>query len=42
VDFRELLDFLGSYRDRIWVAPVIEVAEYIREWRLSHGVGFKG
>ena len=42
VDFRELLDFLGSYRDRIWVAPIVEVAEYIREWRSRHGVGFKG
>jgi len=40
VDFGELLDFLGSYKDRIWVAPVAEVAEYIREWRSRHGIGF--
>ena len=28
-DFQELLAYLDAVRDRIWTAPVIEVAEYL-------------
>jgi len=37
VDFQELVEFLGNNRDRIWVAPVIEVAKRIIEWRKETG-----
>ena len=31
--FRELCDFLARHRDRIWVAPVVEVAARVIKWR---------
>ena len=34
-DFRELCEALNRHRDRIWTAPVIEVAKHIRQWRAS-------
>ncbi len=33
VDFRELCDHLARHSDRIWIAPVREVAVRIGEWR---------
>ncbi len=36
--FRELCDFLNRNRNRIWVAPVIEVAQKIINWRKKVGI----
>jgi peptidoglycan/xylan/chitin deacetylase (PgdA/CDA1 family) len=33
VDLKELLDHLSAHRERIWTAPVIEVAHSITAWR---------
>jgi len=33
VDFLELLAYLDGHRDRIWTAPVVEVAQHIVKWR---------
>jgi len=35
VDLRALCQFLARQRDRLWVAPVVEVAERIAQWRQS-------
>ena len=35
VDFRELVTHLARHRHRIWVAPVVEVAQRLIEWRKS-------
>jgi len=37
VDFRELLEFLGNNERRIWVAPVVEVAKRVVDWRKENG-----
>jgi len=37
VDFLELLGFLGNNGNRIWVAPVVEVAQRVIEWRKETG-----
>lgn len=37
VDFRELLEFLVKNGKRIWVAPVVEVAQRIIDWREENG-----
>ena len=39
-DFQELLAYLDAVRDRIWTAPVIEVAEYLhnKDWQLNKSV----
>ena len=34
-DFQELLAYLDAVRDRIWTAPVIEVAEDLHNQRLK-------
>lgn len=36
--FRELCNFLDRNRDRIWVAPVISVAQKIIQWRKDIGL----
>ncbi|MGB9597132.1 MAG: polysaccharide deacetylase family protein [Candidatus Poribacteria bacterium] len=36
--FRELCDFLNRNRNRIWVAPVIDVAQKIINWRKKVGI----
>jgi peptidoglycan/xylan/chitin deacetylase (PgdA/CDA1 family) len=33
--FRELCEFLARHRDRLWTAPVVEVARHIIAWRSS-------
>jgi peptidoglycan/xylan/chitin deacetylase (PgdA/CDA1 family) len=38
VDLRELCRHLASTRDRIWTAPVAEVAEAVASWRERTGV----
>jgi len=35
--FRELCNFLDRNRDRIWVAPMVDVAQRIIEWRQKMG-----
>ena len=35
VDFRELCDYLDKHKDRFWVAPVVEVARRVLDWRES-------
>ena len=35
VDFRELCLHLQRHRERIWTAPLVTVAQRIREWRLG-------
>jgi len=37
VDFQELIDFLDRNRRRIWVAPTVEVAQRIIDWRKETG-----
>ena len=32
-DFTTLLEHLNANRDRIWTAPLIQVAEYLQAWR---------
>ena len=32
-EFRELCDSLARHQDRIWTAPMIEVAQHLTEWR---------
>ena len=36
--FRELCDFLNRNKNRIWVAPVVEVAQRIIQWRKEVGL----
>jgi hypothetical protein len=35
VDLRELVTYLARHRDRIWTAPVVQVAQRLIEWRKS-------
>jgi len=37
-DFEWLLDYLAQNRERIWVAPVVEIAEYIIQMRRERGI----
>jgi len=37
VDFRELVAHLARHRHRLWVAPVVEVALRLIEWRKTLG-----
>ncbi len=37
-EFCELLDYLSDERDRIWTAPVADVAEYLHQARRRYGV----
>ena len=34
---RQLLQFLKQNEKDIWIAPMIEVAEYIKDWQLHDG-----
>jgi sialate O-acetylesterase len=36
VDLRELCEHLAAHRDRIWTAPVVEVAQRIAAWRQEY------
>jgi len=36
--FRELCDFLNRHRNRIWVAPMVTIAQRIIEWRKEVGL----
>lgn len=38
-DFRELCAFLARHHDRLWTAPVAEVAQPIVAWRQDNGIG---
>lgn len=33
---RELLKFLKENEDHIWIAPMVEVAQYVRKYRIDH------
>lgn len=39
VDFRELIAFLSRNRERLWVAPMVDVAKRVAEWRAQSEIG---
>lgn len=38
-DLEELVGHLARHRDRLWVAPVVEVARRVAAWRAERGLG---
>ncbi len=40
-DFSSLCDYLRKHRDRIWTAPIVDIARAIYAWRSICSTGFK-
>ena len=39
IEFLDVIDHLAESRDRIWTAPVVEVAKHVIEVRKERGAG---